>query len=141
MRKDGCAADRGLEVLSFHVQRGVPRAAELPTLCGNATDKQMGDSEEKDVVSRMSDDGPRDGSLELSPSEAKGGSVPPPQLQGWASQTVAQGLKKVLVTDQSALERQGEECQQSQGAVRQSAARPCGSCDAEDNRGSTEASP
>jgi hypothetical protein len=71
MQKDGCAADRGLEVLSFHVQRGVPQAAELPTLCGNATGKQMGNSEEEDAVSRMSDDGPWDGSPELSSPGAK----------------------------------------------------------------------
>ena len=141
MQNDGCAADRGLEVLSFHVQSGVPQAAELPTLYGNATSKQMGNSEEEDVVSRMSDDGPWDGSPELSSPEAKWGSVPPPQLQGWASQNVAQGLKKVLVADQSTLERQGEERQQSQGTVRQSAARPCGSCEAGDNRGSAGASP
>ena len=71
MQNDGCAADRGLEVLGFRVQRRVPQTAELPTLCGNATSKQMGGSEEESVVSRMSEDGPWDGSPELPSPEAK----------------------------------------------------------------------
>jgi hypothetical protein len=78
MQNDGCAADGGLEVPSFHMQRGTPQTAELPTLQDDATGKQMGNSKEKDVVSRMSDDGPWDGSLELSSPEAKWGSEPPP---------------------------------------------------------------
>ena len=141
MQNDGCAADRGLEVLSSCMQRRVPQTAELPMLRGNATGKQMGGNEEEGVVSRMSDGGPWDGSPQLSFPEAKWEFVSPPQLQGWASQNVAQGLKKVLVTDQSALERQDEGCQQSQETVRQSAARPCGSCDAECDRGSAGVDP
>jgi hypothetical protein len=53
------------------MQRGTPQTAELLTLQDDATGEQMGNSKEKDVVSRMSDDGPWDGSPEWSSPEAK----------------------------------------------------------------------